>query len=107
MSLLITMGLGEATGGTVPSVAIISPTPGTEIEPNDEITFTITDGVGIVAATYAGSQVYEVVHDGDSFAPLFAPLSSRSAISGGFQYTVGRLGGWLGQVTLRFFGSTG
>lgn len=101
------MGLGESVGGSVPSVSIISPTPGTEIEPTDEIVFQITGGVGIVGATYSESPVYEFVHDGDSFAPLFAPTSNREAISGGFQYTVSRLGGWPGQVTLRFFGSTG
>lgn len=101
------MGLGETLSGEVPSVAIISPTPGTEILPTDEITFTITGGVGIVCASYSDSLIYEVVHDGTTFAPLFGATSTIEAISGGFEYTVSRLGGWPGQVTLKFFGSTG
>lgn len=114
--LYATDSLGNATNGgtpvdylftptpadsSAPAIANISPADGSTITRVTPIQFDVTDAssmpVVIVVAKYP-SQLWEVVHDGVSFAPNYAN-STRNAISGGFRFVLSRLGGWPGSPT--------
>lgn len=87
----------EVEDNDPPAVAFI--TSISEIGPNQEIVIQVTDDLSafrriilMVHFTYSG--VVESVHDGDGFEPLYVAQSTRVPISGGFEYTVKRKGGW-------------
>lgn len=106
MPLLITRGLGEEPpSGSPPSIAIISPTPGSVIGPEDPIVFTVIGAdSAIVAVRSTSSPTFEIVFDGLAFSPLYAPGSVMTPISGGFEFSVERLGGWTGAISMFFYG---
>lgn len=93
---------------TPPVVANISPAPGTTLQPGDLISFDVTDDSGafrriLVAAAFGALPTRELVHDGDTFAPLYAAGSSRTAVEGGFRFVLRRAGGWPAAPTLTPF----
>ncbi len=93
---------------TAPTVSNVSPVAGTTLGRFDPVTLDVTDvGTGlrlvVLAAQFAGGSIYEIVHDGTSFAPLYAAGSARTVISGGYHYSLARLGGWPGALTLMPF----
>lgn len=90
-----------------PSVVFVEPTPPDLPSPGRSIVVEVSDADGfaalILAAEY-GTGAYEVVHDGDKFAQVYAAQSTRVAIAGGFRFTMKRAGGWFGdRVTIRVF----
>lgn len=90
---------------TPPEVEILSPAPYSAILPTTPIRVRVTDATGLrrvmLLAEFAGSRIYEVVHDGTQFASLYRHGSVRQSISDGFQYELRRSGGWPGSPTLR------
>lgn len=106
----VTVGDPIATGGggddPTPPVVTAETPQGTVLTPATPVVFTVTDEIElrrvIVHVRHAGRLAVEVVHDGDDFAPLYAG-SSRTAITGGWRYSVTRLGGWLSAPTFRVF----
>ena len=91
---------------TAPVVTNYLPPGGTVIEATDPIQFDVTDDSGsfariLITVTQKGIQ--EVVHDGDIFKGLYAGLSERVIIAGGFRYTVARQGGWTDDPTFEPF----
>ncbi len=92
-------GGGGVSGGDEPEVTNISPTPDTTISTNQALSFDITDDTGLVRVFLAiripSLDLYEVVHDGDSFSELYSEEpNDRTAITGGYSFTVLRRGGW-------------
>lgn len=97
--------LGPAEEGpppdlTAPVIGNILPAPGTSIDPDDEISFEVTDDSGDFARIIAGVHFPDgdgetlIAHNGNGFIGSFAGNSSRVAIVGGFRYTLQRFGGW-------------
>lgn len=84
---------------TPPVVTLIEPTDG-EVEAATAVIFDVTeesvDGLCevFVWAEFAADGSAEVIHTGDQFATRYLGLSARTAITGGFRYTVRRSGGW-------------
>lgn len=95
----------SAEDTTPPEVEITSPPPYSAILPTTPLRVRVTDGTGLrrvmLLAEFAGSRVYEVVHDGTQFAPLYRSASVRQSIANGYQYELRRSGGWPGSPTLR------
>lgn len=82
----------------VPVLANISPAASTLIPSDTYVAFQITSSPSLqrtmVFAHYPGAGIQEVVYDGTSFTERYAPLSTRTAISGGFQFTILRTPIW-------------
>jgi hypothetical protein len=98
---------GTSTPESVaPVVSVISPTPGTAIDPVAAITIDVTDNKGLfrrilLTMRFAGLDIEEVVHNGDAFGPKYlGGLNNRIAIEGGYRYTLLRRGGWPANPTL-------
>lgn len=53
-----------------------------------------------IAASFDGTDLYEVIYDGAAFAPLYAQQSQRQSISGGYHFLLRRTGGWPGSPTV-------
>lgn len=85
---------------TPPVVAVVSPAAGSAITAFTPLVFSVTDDTGlfrriIVVADFPYIGIREVVHDGDTFGPTYSEaVNTRSTISGGYQYSVTRDGGW-------------
>lgn len=93
---------------TAPVVANVTPAANTEIEADTPVQFDVTDDSGefhslFVVASFPATGDQEVIHDGTTFAPRYVASSVRTVISGGFQYTVLRTGGWPNAPTIRVF----
>lgn len=92
----------ESDGGgnipTPPVVTLISPAEGA-IEPDSVIVIEVTDAQDFSALLLAmrcgAAGIYEVIHDGSSFAPAYtAAPNSFQVIANGWRYSLRRLGGW-------------
>jgi hypothetical protein len=88
-----------------PTIGNRNPDPSVAIEPTDPISFDVVEGSSpfldiLIAASLAGTSLYEVVYDGAAFAPLYAPQSSIQSIAGGYRFRVRRTGGWVGAPTM-------
>lgn len=84
---------------TPPTITNLSPGAGTGIESTQVISFDITDETGLAAVVVIASfsdGTVEVVHDNDGFRGNYVGggANTRSAIAGGWHYTVRRIGGW-------------
>lgn len=90
-----------------PVISGVNPTSGTAITVGQSIGFTVTSGTGLlrvfVSATLPGIGITEVVHDGTSFVPAYAPASSRTAVSGGFSYAIRRAPSWPDAPTVTVY----
>lgn len=88
-----------------PVVANFTPPAGSELGRNQGVAFDVTDNSGlfarIVVAAVFSSGLWEVVHDGTSFAPAYVGASTRTAISNGFHFNIIRSGGWFANPTVR------
>jgi hypothetical protein len=81
-----------------PVVTNATPSPGSTVAPTDVLGFDVTDADSgfrriIAIARYPNKGLWEVMHDGGSFAPFFV-TSTRSNITDGFRYRCARTGGW-------------
>jgi hypothetical protein len=84
-----------------PEITNFVPDTDTSIRTETVLQFDITDetGLALVALLASmeidGAEVVEVIHDGDTFRGNYQGSSNtRTAISGGYRYTVKRDGGW-------------
>ena len=80
-----------------PLVSVVTPALGSSVLAETPLVISITDNVAlrralIVARFADGTE--EVVHTGDRFAQSYLAYSQRSAISGGWQYSLRRTAGW-------------
>lgn len=90
---------------TRPIVTILSPGAGTPISRFQALTFQITDNLLLFrrilpVVMFPGLPTLELVHDGEEFTPDYFANSTRTAITGGFQYTILRKNGWVDAPTL-------
>lgn len=90
---------------TPPLVSVVSPSAGSQITENTPLVINVTDNSGsllkvFLYAYFPNTGLKEVIHDGSSFAPFYSALSARSNISGGFQYSILRSGGWEASPTI-------
>ena len=96
---------GSVRDTTKPTISNLNPAEGTTLAAEDSIEFDVTDETGlravVILASFADSDRYEVVYDGDDFAPLYGGASTAEEISGGYHFTVARTGGWPGAVTFK------
>jgi hypothetical protein len=97
----------DCGGGEITPPVVNNPVPavGTRVASSGSVQFDTTDDTGlrrvVVMASFRDGGADEVVHDGNSFRSPYDG-STRSAITGGFRYTVVRRGGWRGRsVKLR------
>jgi hypothetical protein len=103
----VPLTVAAATGDvTPPIVGNVSPAGGTGIESTQVITFDITDESELahvaVFASFADGTA-EMIHDGDGFRGKYVGgANTRSAIAGGFSYSVLRIGGWLQAPTIEY-----
>jgi hypothetical protein len=84
-----------------PIISALDPPAGTDIEPDQIVTFEVTDDVGAFARIFVvakdlDSGVAEVVHDGDAFNGFYVEQSTRVLITGGIRYELLRRNGWTG-----------
>lgn len=91
---------------TPPTITNFSPAAGTGIASGQVLQFDITDESGIAAvvllASFPSGNV-EIIHDNDGFRGSYVGGSNgRTAIVGGYRYTVLRVGGWLEAPTIEF-----
>lgn len=82
-----------------PEVTNITPTPGTQLQKNDPVSFDITDDEGLrrvfVAVRFQKLGVTEMVHDGSGFTDLYAGSpNQRISIPNGYRYNILRRNGW-------------
>ena len=96
-------GGGGGTPNTPPTVTNVTPVTGSSILPTQYLQFDVTDAEGLlrvsVLASFADG-TYDVVYDGDAFAPKYSG-SYYQAISGGYRFYVAPNGGWRLSPTLR------
>ena len=97
----------DSSFDSTPTIVNIVPAVGTSISASTPLSFDVTDSSGlfrriIVVASFPQLRIQEIVHDGDAFGPWYQQ-SIRSTISGGFHYSVLRLGGWPASPTLEAF----
>lgn len=91
---------------TAPVITILDPPNGTAVGPSTRIKFRITDNVGFrrqlpmfrfPTAEDPDKYRYELIHDGEAFTPDYE--GTRTAIAGGFEFEVGRKGGWSATIS--------
>lgn len=103
----VPLTVAAATGDVLPPVVgNVLPAGGTGIESTQVITFDITDETELahvaVFASFADGTA-EMIHDGDGFRGKYVGgANTRSAIAGGFSYSVLRIGGWLQAPTIEY-----
>ena len=82
----------------VPALSGVTPTPSTVMPSNTAVAFTITSSPTLqrvmVFANFPGAAIQEVVWDGTTFSDRYAGLSTRKAVSGGFEFRVIRTPVW-------------
>lgn len=85
--------------GSPPIITSISPSPGTDLAPQQALAFNAISPAGraltavVILMNYPNTGAYEVVHDGTNFAADYT--GTRSPITNGFAFTgVVRKGGW-------------
>lgn len=93
-----------------PAITNVVPPDGTSLRFSQSVSLDITDNSGefrriILAVSFPGLGIYEIVHDGDVFGPNYndTALNSRVAIDSGFHYVLLRRGGWPASPSLRTF----
>jgi hypothetical protein len=96
---IVTPSLSYTLSATsAPSVAVISPAPGSIIEPEAISIFDVLDATALqkvfVFVKYGWLGDVEVLWDGDDFTGRYKARSSRATITNGYRFTVGRIGGW-------------
>ena len=100
----IAYGSKAPTDVAPPIITLVGPPIISAIAAATALSFNVTDDNALrrvmVIARFAKLGIEEVVHQGDRFAVLYAGSSTRTAIAGGYSYTVVRNGGWPSDVTL-------
>jgi hypothetical protein len=101
---------GSISAGVIPpTLTVIDPTPvGSRINRFKPVTFKVEDDSGLLAQVLISVSLDdnapdELLYDGTNFAPLYDKLSTVSAITNGFLFTVLREDGWIAQPTFRAF----
>lgn len=97
-------GVGVAYSGfsydSSPVVSVVSPSVATAIQPTTPLVIDVVNRAALLLAYFPGLALWEVVFDGTAFAPAYAALSSRVAITNGFRYTLLRASGWPASPTI-------
>jgi hypothetical protein len=100
----LTYAFTPAPPDNPPTIANVSPAPGTALAVSSAITFDLLDDFGFrrifVYARFASLGRWEVIHDGTSFGPQYDGGSTRTAVGTGYHYSVARDGGWPEAPTL-------
>lgn len=99
-AFLVPLDAGGGGDDTPPTIANITPAPGTPVEPDDAISFEVTDAQGLHSARVAFTlgDVTELAHDGDFYWPYKA--SVREDITDGWRFILRRTGGWRSPPTM-------
>lgn len=87
-----------------PSISNVSPADASELaDRSTPVSFDVTDdtatGILVISLKYAGANETCIVHDGANFlSPFNSSTSARSAITGGYRYTILPDDGWLNSI---------
>ncbi len=97
LAQLNTALLADHGGGAGPTVTAVSPTAGQVVYRQMSLHYTITSATGVFASICVmakfPSGLWELVHDGTSFAAKYSS-SVRTVIANGFDYVITRNGPW-------------
>lgn len=83
-----------------------NPDLGSTVLPNQALEFEVYDPFGIcgsVVMVKYGTTAYEVIHDGEEFASNYSVNSTRTAIPGGYAYSLRHNLGWPGDPCIQVF----
>jgi hypothetical protein len=82
----------------VPTVTLISPASGSVIERSEALVVDVTDPLGftriVMSLRFNALAVWEIAHDGTTFAPRYAARSTVAVIVNGFRFSMVRDTGW-------------
>lgn len=95
-------GAGGAAIPTTPAISVVTPGVGTIIAAGTPLVVDATDTTalsGVLVLVLVGS-VYEVAHDGTSFATNYSG-STRAEVEGGYRFTLLRSEGWTSAPSIR------
>lgn len=109
----------SSSGGSdvvAPSVSVVSPAEGSDIEADTPLVVDVTDAVDLAStplyATFPGAPSSEMVYQGAvsvggtptnaGFLRPYATNSTAVDVSGGLRLSIRRDGGWPGAVSLTF-----
>lgn len=95
---------------TPPTVTFVSPLSGTLIDITDSLIFDVTDDSGslgrvLVVVVDSATAEQELAFDGSAFTARFLALSTQTAITNGYRFSLRRTGGWPAgsNLTVRVF----
>jgi hypothetical protein len=97
----------------VPVVTNISPAPDTEIATTTIVQFSVTDAIDtggpagfrrLIVHVHFGDGTEEIVHNGDNWGHRYGGASARTAVIGGYTFTLQRAGGWKSNPTFYVYG---
>ena len=87
-----------------PSVSAVTPSVGSAITRHEAIAFDVTDDGDfraiLLTVSFVGADAPEVIHDGTNFSALYSAGSTKTAIAGGFHFSLLRAGGWPSAPTI-------
>jgi hypothetical protein len=88
-----------------PAITNVDPPPGA-LGRDQAITFRLTDDLEEYVlkelwVRFGDVPSYDLAHDGTSFLGEYAPLSTRSAVPHGWDFSLRRVGGWPAGMTVR------
>lgn len=91
---------------TAPTITNLDPAPGVGVRARTVISFDIADETSlalvVLIASFSDGTV-EVIHDGTNFRGAYlGAANTRTAISGGYHFTVLRDGGWTRSPTIEY-----
>lgn len=88
-----------------PVIGNFNPASGSTINPGDALEVDVTDNLGELLVTHVwvvfADGTAELVWDGDAFTAFYSALSTRTAITDGYRYSVRHINGWSQGVTLK------
>ena len=97
----------EAEVATLPTISVVSPTPGTVIRADQAFTVDVTGAsLAVIVAELPAGGPSEVVWVLDAFAEAYAD-SSRAVVPGGYRYEIRRRGGWRAAPRFRVEAAAG
>ena len=113
-AVVLTVAFGMKTDAVTPVVGNQSPVQGSTVSAADPVFFDMTDMQDIELVIVAVEQdhtdslgnvvtITEVAWNGSAFVAPYDALSLQTGIDSGLQFRLRRSGGWLSDVTVRWW----
>jgi hypothetical protein len=104
--VLMDLAVAAATPADIlpPVVTLITPATSLQLTSSTALVIDVTDNSAlrrsIIAVRFQALGLEELAHTGDRFSALYSVSSTRTAIAGGWRYSLVRAGGWPGDVVV-------